>query len=171
MGCFARTCGITNTGILENDKVYLIELENIELKVFYNFLQDYERHMRDEEDERYKRYGIPSYKSPIKEAHIGTYDDYGSIKEKEIERPDYDKVDHIIFHYWAVEHLMGEVKTDKFFIRDLLRSIYFLRKSPMETILLGQQHPDRHECEKQIKLNIATNKFLRKRIKDFKKNW
>jgi len=165
MGCFARTCGITNTGILEGDEVFFIELENVELKPFYDFLQDYERHMRDEEDERSKKYGFTSYKSPIKEAHIGTYDDYGSIKEKEIESPEYGKVDHIIFHHWAVEHLMGEVKTDKVFIRDLLRSIFFLRKSPMETLLLGQQHPDSDEYKKQIKLNVATNKFLRKRLK------
>ena len=64
---------------------------------------------------------------------------------------------------------MGEVKTDVEFIIDLFRKLYFLRKSPLDTDLIGQQHPDSDECKKQIKLNIQTNKFLRKRIKDLKK--
>jgi hypothetical protein len=164
MGCFARTCGITNTGILENDRVLLIEFNNVEETSFYNLLQDCEDYLRHK-DERKNR-----FKNPIKDAHIGTYDDYGSIKEVDVEQLTVGNgLDNIMIHYWAVEFLMGEVKTDVEFIVDLFRKLYFLRKSPLNTDIIGQQHPDSIECRNQIKLNIETNKFLRKRIKEFKK--
>ena len=164
MGCFARTCGITNTGILEGDKVLLIEFNQVECNSFYNLLQDCENYLRGKD----KR--MNPFKNPIKDAYIGTYDDYGGIKEADVEPPTFGNgLDNIMLHYWVVEFLMGEVKTDVEFIIDLFRKLYFLRKSPLDTDLIGQQHPDSDECKKQIKLNIQTNKFLRKRIKDFKK--
>lgn len=42
------------------------------------------------------------------------------------------------------------------------------RKSPLETLLIGQQQPGPSECKAQIEFNLETNKFLRKRIREFK---
>lgn len=180
MGCFARTCGLTRTGINEGDKVLLIELNDNELSGYYDFIQTIQR--RESRIEELNNYSEGLRKilsenkttcllpSPIKGAHIGTYNDYGGIEEVELEELRYESIEHFIFHYWAVKTVMGEVKTDKEFINKFLKKLYFLRTSPIDTTLMGQQHPDIDECKEQLKLNLATNRFLRKKIKDFKNN-
>lgn len=180
MGCFARTCGLTRTGILEGDKVFLIELNDNELMRYHSFLHKNDRvKQRNKELSEYgdgflrvmEAQGNDLFKmkeTPIRDAYIGTYDDYGGIEEEELHELDTNNIEHFIFHYWAVKVVMGEVETDMEFVHKFLKKLNFLRTSPIDTTLMGIQHPDIQECEEQLKLNLATNRFLRRRIKKLK---
>lgn len=138
MGCFARTCGISGTGINEDEKVVIIILN-----LPYKYI-DLSTLMREICEQQNKFHGAEEVKGhserfmnavlnkevkgmeewtlfdfkPLKEVARGTYDDYGFIKE--IERPEEVEgtqgemygndsgMAHLLFHEWAVEFLFGK---------------------------------------------------------------
>lgn len=198
MGCFARTCGLSGTGINMGEKVVVIVLnlpyKYIDLSTLCRYIRDQkdkfhtdkettmhsERFMKavlNKEIKDMKDYVIFDFK-PVVSVFKGTYDDYGFIEEEE--RPEEDDneysndsgLDNIIFHVWAVEFIFNkkikDIKLDIAFALQLLYHCYFIRRSPIDW-MIGQQHPDTSEMEQQIKLNERTNKYLKSKIERYKK--
>lgn len=193
MGCFARTCGISGTGINEDEPVVIFVFNLPYTKVIdlseliYKVSEQETKFKGGEVQEHTERFmtavlnkeikgmedRVLFHFKPIKEILIGTYNDYGFIneaEEPEVERTE-NGLEHLIFHVWAVECLFNkkidEITLDLTFARNLLWKLYHLRRSPIDW-MLGQQHPDVEEMEGQINLNNRTNEYLTQKINKYK---
>lgn len=138
MGCFARTCGISGTGINEGEKVVVIIL-NLPYK--YIDLSTLMREVGEQQNKFHKAEEVKTHSElfmnavlnkevkgmeewtlfdfkPLKEVARGTYNDYGFIEEMEqpeeiegIQGEMYGNnsgMAHLLFHEWAVEFLFGK---------------------------------------------------------------
>ncbi len=138
MGCFARTCGISGTGINEDEKVVIIILNlpykyidlstlmrevGEQLNKFHGaekvkkYSEQFMDSVLNKEIEGMEEWTLFDFK-PVKEIARGTYNDYGFINE--IECPDEIEgtqgklygnnsgMAHLLFHEWAVEFLFGK---------------------------------------------------------------
>ncbi len=138
MGCFARTCGISGTGINEGEKVVILILnlpyKYIDLSNLMRNIGDQQIKFHESEEvkagsERFmnavlnkevkgmEEWTMFDFK-PLKEVARGTYNDYGFIEE--MEQPDEIEgiqselygndigMTHLIFHEWAVEFLFNK---------------------------------------------------------------
>jgi hypothetical protein len=186
MGCFARTCGISNTGINEGESVVIIVFNQPSPKEseLYQILQYTYSQQRKIAEEKKKTYDDKLgfqfiddgfHNKPINRVIQGEYNDYGWIEDDDTE-PDYEyaSMRHLVFHTWAVEHILNKkIKDIELTIQtgiDILQSCFYLRKSPLDW-MLGNQHPDVHELKAQLALNEASNKYLSKKIKEYEKEY
>lgn len=174
MGCFAATCGITNTAIFEGEEIIVV--------LFTNEFKESKRcqsgfyYLLDElvSEKRYRNTDSIHKQDPLVEnILLGTYNDYGWTNEHKSER----QRDHShLFHKWAVELLLerpiGNIENPLDFVLELYGALYRLRKSPMDNQLLGAQHDGISEMKAQILLNKSTAAFLEKRVEEcIKKGW
>lgn len=165
MGCFAGTCGITNTAIYEGDEVVLIvfnKQEDFPTKFYYLY----------QEISQSLRLKLYQDEQPIKGVFLGTYNDYGWINE--IEEDDENSETAQLFHRWAVELILDKeiksIKDKKSFVCDLYAELYLLRKSPIDTTIIGVQHDGIKEVILQLKVYEATVQYLRKKLEDFRES-
>lgn len=189
MGCFDKTCMLSNTAIKEGDRAVVIVLDN-ECFPISNIVRGnamiQRRKIRQNEpvidaitqsfienpDSGFKKH----FFAPVDGVEIGVYNDYGSLHESKIELNDSNAV---WFHEWAAKHLLSaEKETDlNVYLPDnsvelaafLMYNLMTYRKPFLDGEGIGEQHDSIHEMRKQIQLNELTNKFLQKRI-DFYEN-
>jgi hypothetical protein len=171
MGCYDKTCCLTNTSISSGEKCLVVTLNNAEKQGLYDISQ------RVFQQERYEEKGLKNVESVVKDVFYGTYNDYGAIEEVEKIPQDYEKfrMDAQMFHVWAVEYLFSTnidtlIKKPVRLVRDLYSKMNFLRKSPFDLSLSGQQHRDIKEMELMLKLNRKTNEYLESKIEEYKLN-
>lgn len=180
MGCFASVCGISRTAIMEDDKCVVIVF-NLPYKFvsFYRLNQLVYQQKENENKENYFfKEGTGFYHKPIKDVLIGTYDDYGWIKEKEERQEEgttgISEMRHLFFHVWAIEHIfkkkINELKFDLDFVLTLFDNLSYLRTSPIDN-LLGNQYDDIGEIKFQISLNNRINKYLEEKLKIYQKEY
>lgn len=182
MGCFARTCGISNTGVNEGESVVVIVFKQPSPKgiELYEVLQGCSQQLAKIKSDKKKtfedklgfQYITTDFRSnPIDRVLHGDYNDYGWIDGDDTE-PDYEyeSTRHLVFHTWAVEHILGkkisEIEMNIEIGISIIQSLYYLRRSPIDW-MLGQQHPDIGEMKEQLALNEATNEYLKKKIKEY----
>jgi hypothetical protein len=184
MGCFDKTCCLTNTSISAGEKCLIITLNQVANIDLHNAISRVHSQMirKDKELSKYEMEAIKggvlnkAYFLPIRDVFHGTYDDYGSIDEYERIPEDYEdyRIGAQMFHVWAVEELFNG-KIDKLlkepikFVYDLYCKLYFLRKTPFGLEISGQQHKDIKEMEFMIKVNEMASKYLKSKIEEHKK--
>ncbi len=185
MGCFDKTCCLTNTGISEGEECLVVVL-NSKTNSLYNIMKEIHYQLERESQEfsviekglikdNPDLFDIGDF-LPIKNVFYGTYNDYGSIEEDENIPKDYEefRMEAQMFHIWAIEELFRVkikelIKKPIELVRDLYSKMFFLRKSPFDLHLSGQQHKDIEEMELMVRMNEKTNQYLKLKIKEDRK--
>ena len=185
MGCFDKTCCLSNTAISAGEECLIIILNEDShgfTNTFYHLSSDLWKQSRRESQELSDReLGMLAdfkYKKgdllPFRDAIVGTYNDYGSIEEEDRLPEDYEEIrmDVQIYHVWAVEFLLkkpiAELMENKVrMVSNLYSAMYYLRKSPLDLKLSGQQHKDRKEILAMISFNNRVNEYLTAKLEDY----
>lgn len=186
MGCFARTCGISGTGINEGEKVVIIILnlpyKYIDLSTLMSEINDQkEKYHGAEEVKKHSEGFMKSVLNkevkgmeewtlfdfkPVNKITKGTYNDYGFIEEvecpEEIEGTQGELygndsgMAHLLFHEWAVEFLFGKK------IKDIKLDIEFVSELLWKIYNLRRSPIDwmlgqQHPDIQEMKEQIALN--------------
>lgn len=185
MGFFSRTCGLSMIEIEEGDEVLVILLN---LPYRYLSLGDLLTKVRHQNnrfgdvvlksywDKKYEDVcndtsqfptELPFDLKPIIGIKEGIYNGSGFIKGHNRPEKDSDcELEHLMFHKWAVKHIIPEYK-DYLIEREImlaeriLLECAYLRRSPMDW-LIGKQHSSEDEIRKQIELNKKNYRIFRK---------
>ena len=196
MGCFAGTCKMTDLAIFEHDEIIAIKISSPnDWGSFYNIFDNvvrrywelkdsvnksqWEKEIRNEvENEMIQSETLYSRFHPIEKVYVGTYTDYGGVKEFD---EDYDDLQ--FFHKWAVEKAIGKsvgnigdvyTMENEIEMLSLVSEIYYklhlLRKSALDCNLLGVQHDGIDEMEFQKQMMLENIKWIDERILKFKKD-
>jgi len=187
MGCFDVTCRLTNTSISSGEDCVLIILENDSAIHFYD-LKDSVYRQSKRKSQEFEKYEIELIEKdsafskgwflPIKGVYSGRYNDYGSLEDESILPSDFEEnyrmYHSLFFHKWAVEYILKDkienlLKNQIDFALKLFSEIYFLRKSPMDLSLSGQQHKDIDEMKNMIAMNERINLYLSGKISEYEK--
>ena len=185
MGYFDKTCCLTNTAISEGEECLIIILNEDSLgqnKYFYNLVRNAvkqsnrtSQELSDKEVSVMAKYGDKiGDLLPIRDAIVGTYNLSGSIEEEERLPTDYEdfRAGVQIYHVWAVEFVLNksisELMQNKVkLVADLYEAMQFLRKSPLDLQVIGQQHKDRKEIVEMINFNNRVNKYLTSKLEEY----
>lgn len=201
MGCFDKTCVLTNTSISVGEPCVVIVLNDIKVNTFYNLLGDVHSQAERESNklEEYEKemlkktpFNSIGHFFPIRYVVMGTYNEYGSIEEKDRlpnedekifpdESDDMDLNSHF-FHKWAVEYVLDDdvenwLDTPVKLAEKLYEYMYLLRKTPLTLEFSGKQHKDGEEMDEMIKFNYEIIKYLVDNREEYrleeedKKNW
>ena len=185
MGYFDKTCCLTNTAISEGEECLIIILNEDSLgqnKYFYNLVRNAvkqsirtSQELSDKAIAMMAKYGDKiGDLLPIRDVIVGTYNLSGSIEEEERLPKDYEdfRAGVQIYHVWAVEFVLeksiSELMEDKIKMEaDLYLAMHFLRKSPLDLQVIGNQHKDRKEIVEMINFNNRVNKYLTSKLEEY----
>lgn len=155
MGSCDKTCCLTNTGISSGEKCLVIVLNKDYRGGINGIRREYDQY--------------------VKYIFCGIYEDSGEVEYDPNIPSDYKEYFRStqMFHVWAIEHLfsksIGELMNNPIeFVEELYSKMSFIRKSPFDLELSGQQHKDIEEMELMVKMNESINKYLIDEIKEHK---
>ena len=187
MGYFDKTCCLTNTAISEGEECLIIILNEDTFGAnsqFSNLVRSVveqsnrtSQELSDKEIATMAKYGDEiGDLLPIRDVIVGTYNLSGSIEEEERLPTDYEdfRTSVQMYHVWAVEFVLeksiSELMEDKVkMVADLYVAMRFLRKSPLDLRMSGQQHKDRKEIMEMTKFNNRVNEYLTAQLKEYSK--
>lgn len=186
MGCFDVTCGLTNTGISRGEKCIAIVFNPLPEYIVFSFynlsgqtwrqscrnsqeLSDVEMELCDSGDFKIGHF------LPIKDIVVGDYNEYGGVcdeNNEDICLYDMDVNNLQMYHVWAIEFLFGkpinELLVDKIqFASDFYQKLFCLRKSPNDSICIGEQHKSVKEMKTMVSMNNRINEYLEFKIKEY----